>query len=112
MRRKILYVRPKVICAAPNVICAARKVICAGQVIYVRLSLYMCGIKNIIIISLTVCYLCADNKSANGHPYTYGCPFAHLLSAHTYFSLKNFIDIIIAAHVSFEVAQVNFAPQL
>ena len=42
----------------------------------------------------------------------YGCPFAHLLSAHTYFSLKNFIDIIIAAHVSFEVAQVNFAPQL
>ena len=58
----------KVICVAPKVICAARKAICAGQVIYVRLSLYVCGINNIITRSLKVCYLCADNKSANGHP--------------------------------------------
>ena len=34
--------------------------------------------------------------------YTYGCPFAHLLSAHTCFSLKNFVNIIIAAHLKFE----------
>ena len=32
----------------------------------------------------------------------YGCPFAHLLSAHTCCSLKNLIDIIIAAHLKFK----------
>ena len=32
----------------------------------------------------------------------YGCPFAHLLSARTYYILKNFNDIIIGAHLKFE----------
>ncbi len=68
VRQKVICLRRKVICAAPKVICAARKAICAGQVIYMRLSLYMCGIKNIIIICVKVFYICADNKSANGHP--------------------------------------------
>ena len=66
---KALCARQNVIYTAVKVICAARNAICAGQVIYVRLSLYVCGINNIITISLKVCYLCADNKSANGHPY-------------------------------------------
>ena len=65
---KALCARQNVIYTAVKVICAARNAIYAGQVIYVRLSLYVCGINNIITISLKVCYLCADNKSANGHP--------------------------------------------
>ena len=29
----------------------------------------MCGINFSIIVLQKLCYLCADNKSANGHPY-------------------------------------------
>ena len=32
----------------------------------------------------------------------YGCPFAHLLSAHTYYILKNFNDKILPAHLILE----------
>ena len=58
-------------CGAKSYMCGQKSYMC-GKVIYVRLSLYVCGINNIITVSLKVCYLCADNKSANGHPYRAG----------------------------------------
>ena len=40
------------------------------QKLYVRLLIYMCGTDFYIIVLQKVRYLCADNKSANGHPYS------------------------------------------
>ena len=43
--------------------------------------------------------------------YGYGCPFAHLLSAHTCYILKNFIDIIVAARLKFELHMLVSRPR-
>ena len=81
--KNYIYVAEMYIYAAKSHICAARSYMCGLKSYMCGEKCYMCTVSYIsaalslyvrlqfLYISITkACYLCADNKSANGHPYT------------------------------------------